>query len=76
MRISTIGGSYIGGTGWQRDVRVETANHMARAFACYGTPPGSHIGLWFTRAGTVRGINLRIGRRYVGPCLTMLVHWR
>jgi hypothetical protein len=76
MKLSTIGGSYTGGTGWQRDIRAQTTSHMIRAFACYGTPTGSHIGFWYTRSGAVRGVNLRIGRRYVGPCLTMLVHWR
>ena len=47
-----------------------------RVAAYYGSPPGSHIGFWRTRAGTVHGWNLRIGKRYVGPCLTLLVHTR
>jgi len=72
--LTTMGGHYPGG--WQRDIRVQTTNHMGRVFAAYGTPPGSHIGVWRTRAGAVRGVNLRVGRRMVGPCLTLLVHWR
>ncbi len=75
VTVSTSGGPDIGG-GWQRDVRVETASHMVRAFACYGIPSGSHIGVWRTRAYGVCGINLRIGRRIIGPCLTLLIHWR
>ncbi len=41
-----------------------------------GSPPGSHIGLWRTRWDTMRGINLRIGRRTIGPCVTMFIHVR
>lgn len=46
-----------------------------RVGAFYGSPPGSHIGLWRTNYHGLKGLNLRIGRRYVGPCLTVLVHW-
>lgn len=48
-----------------------------RIAAYWGTPPGSHIGFWRTRYdGVLRGLNYRIGRRYVGPTLTMFMHWR
>lgn len=47
-----------------------------RLAAYYGRPPGSHIGLWRTRVDPLYGLNLRIGKRYVGPCLTMFVHFR
>lgn len=60
--------------GWEADLRLTTRRRWYRVGAFYGTPPGSSIGLWRTRWGTLRGLNLRIGRRYVGPCLTLLAH--
>lgn len=44
-----------------------------RLGAYYGPPPGSHIGLWRTPG---LGWNLRVGKRYLGPCLTLLAHTR
>lgn len=61
------------------DVRVEWPGRWVRLAAYFGTPPGSHIGLWRTRggySGALQGLNLRVGRRYVGPCLTVFVHTR
>lgn len=58
------------------DVVIEAFGHWVRLALYYGSPPGSHIGLWRTRAGAVRGVNLRVGRRYTGPALTLLVHTR
>lgn len=58
------------------DVVIETHGHRLRLAAYFGPPPGSHIGFWCTRADSLRGVNLRIGKRYVGPCLTLLAHIR
>lgn len=56
------------------DLVVEVLGRWVR-FALYvGTPPGSHIGLWRTNWGYLKGVNLRIGKRYVGPCVTVFVH--
>jgi hypothetical protein len=62
--------------GWEANLIAATHRRWVRLFACYGPPPGSHIGLWHTQMGQVHGWNLRIGRRYVGPCLTLLAHTR
>lgn len=56
------------------DLVIETLGRWVRFAAYYGTPPGSHIGLWRTSVDDLRGLNLRIGRRYRGPCLTVFVH--
>jgi len=56
------------------DLVIETASRWVRFAVYWGTPPGSHIWLWRTSWGELKGLNLRIGRRYVGPCLTMFVH--
>lgn len=68
--------SYANHPGIQRDAEIvfTTRRRRLRLFAAFGTPPGSHIGLWHTNTGTVHGWNLRVGRRYVGPCLTLLAH--
>jgi hypothetical protein len=58
------------------EVRVDVPGRWVRLVANVGVPPGSHIGLWRTAADDLRGINLRLGRRYVGPCLTLLAHTR
>ncbi|MEU8023688.1 hypothetical protein AB0B88_15885 [Micromonospora haikouensis] len=63
------------------DLRIETRRRWVRFALYYGTPPGSHIGFWRTRGrfsddSLLRGWNLRVGRRYLGPCLTLLVHTR
>ena len=61
------------------DLVVETRRRWIRFAAYYGQPPGSHIGLWRTRSGfsgAMKGLNLRIGKRYVGPTLTVFVHTR
>lgn len=55
-------------------VVVQRPTRWWRAALILGTPPGSHIGLWRTRWGELRGINYRIGRRYIGPCLTVFLH--
>ncbi len=62
--------------GFESDLVLQTDGRWLRLGAFYGTPPGSHIGLWRTRWGSVRGVNLRVGRRYIGPCLTLLIHTR
>jgi hypothetical protein len=72
MKIETRGErnpSQIGG-----DIVVTVLRRWIRFAAYYGEPPGSHIGFWRTRWGTLSGWNLRVGRRYVGPCLTVFVH--
>lgn len=61
------------------DVIIRTGRRWLRLAAYYGSPPGSHIGFWRTRgglSGSLRGWNLRIGKRYVGPCLTAFAHTR
>lgn len=59
------------------DVRMTSRRRGFWRFSVYwGTPPGSHIGLWRTVTGDVRGLNLRVGRRITGPCLTLLTHWK
>ena len=58
------------------NVTFTIAGRWFRLFAAYGTPPGSHIGFWRTRYGTLSGWNLRVGKRYSGPCLTLLAHTR
>jgi hypothetical protein len=45
-----------------------------RGLLAYGNPPGSHIGVWRTSWGGLRGLNVRVGRRIVGPCVTAFVH--
>jgi hypothetical protein len=65
--------------GWEANLTAETRRRWVRLFACYGIPPGSHIGLWHTSGGftgELHGWNLRVGRRYIGPCLTLLAHTR
>lgn len=61
---------------WKIVNRLAERRWRVRVFAAYGPPPGSHIGLWRTRAGELRGVNMRIGRRIAGPCFTVLFHWR
>ena len=70
---------------WHRDwtpeqkgggVRLNLRRRWIRVAAYYGQPPGSHIGLWRTRVDDLSGLNLRIGRRYIGPCVTALIHTR
>lgn len=58
------------------DLVIEAFGRWVR-FAVYaGSPAGSHIGLWRTRWGALRGLNFRIGRRCIGPCMTIFVHTR
>ncbi len=65
---------------WLPINRLNRDRWRFRVAGFYGSPPGSHIGVWRTKwpsgASTLHGVNLRFGRRYVGPCLTLLVHWR
>ena len=59
------------------DIVIRTRRRWLRLAVYYGTPPGSHIGFWRTRggfSGSLRGWNLRVGKRYSGPCLTAFVH--
>ena len=61
--------------GWEATAVIEGPKRWRRLGAFWGPPPGSHIGLWRTNWG-VRGWNFRVGRRYIGPCLTLLAHGR
>lgn len=63
--------SQIGG-----DVVLTGLGRWVRGAVYLGTPPGSHIGLWRTQYGPLQGLNLRVGRQYLGPCLTLFVHTR
>jgi hypothetical protein len=56
------------------DLVVLIGRRWIRFAAYYGTPPGSRIGLWRTRAYGLYGLNLRVGKRITGPCLTTFVH--
>lgn len=56
------------------DVVVEAFGRWVRVALYVGTPPGSHIGIWRTSWGELKGLNVRVGRRYVGPCVTAFVH--
>lgn len=61
------------------DIQITACGRWVRFAAYLGTPPGSHIGLWRTGggySGSLQGINLRVGRRYLGPCLTVFAHTR
>lgn len=58
------------------DLVIEIGPRWFRFAAYFGTPPGSHIGYWRTRVEDMRGVNLRLGRRYTGPCLTLFIHTR
>jgi hypothetical protein len=58
------------------DLVIEWFGRWLRFAVYVGSPPGSHIGFWRTCVGTMRGINLRVGRRYIGPCVTVFVHTR
>lgn len=60
----------------EAEIVILTTRRRIRLFGTYGTPPGSHIGLWRTNIGDTSGWNLRVGRRYIGPCVTVLAHTR
>jgi hypothetical protein len=60
--------------GWGADISIQIRRRWVRLGIFYGTPPGSHIGVWFTRRPPLYGVNLRVGWRYIGPCLGMLAH--
>lgn len=62
--------------GWYLGMAVRIGRCWVRFAAAYGQPAGSHIGVWRTRWGDLRGLNLRIGKRYIGPALTVLLHTR
>ena len=61
---------------WGGDARISGSRRWVRLALYIGTPPGSHIGFWRTRVADLRGWNLRIGRRYAGPTLTLMLHTR
>ena len=63
-------------TEWESSLVFLLGRRWIRFGAFYGEPPGSHIGLWRTRVDNLRGVNLRIGKRYLGPCFTVLAHTR
>jgi hypothetical protein len=55
------------------EIKVTTRNRWTRFVATFGTPPGSHIGFWRTNWFSLKGWNLRVGRRYQ-TCLTLFIH--
>lgn len=64
---------------WDVNLAVTVGPLWGRVMLAYGAPPGSRIGVWITRGGftgRLRGINVRVGRRYTGPCVTALAHFR
>lgn len=64
---------------WDIGVAVTIGPLWGRTMLAWGMPPGSRIGAWVTRggfSGRLRGVNVRVGRRYVGPALTWLAHGR
>lgn len=58
------------------DITVEMLGRWVRLAIYAGSSPGSNIGFWCTRVGDFKGVNLRVGRRYIGPCVTFLAHTR
>lgn len=62
--------------GFESSIVFLFGRRWIRFGAFYGSPPGSHIGLWRTNAFGLRGLNLRVGKRYIGPCFTLLAHTR
>ena len=65
---------------WEVELKITSPRmwpqKMLRVGGVVGPAPGSHTGYWRTRAGTVRGHNLRIGSPYAPVCLTLFAHWR
>lgn len=56
---------------------VRLFGRWVRLGVAVGSPPGSHIGFWRSRMGSgMAGWNLRVGKRYIGPCVTAWVHTR
>src|SRR6185369_9357910 len=64
------------GNNLEATIVFQIGSRWIRLGVFYGTPPGSHIGFWRTQWADLRGLNLRIGRRYIGPCLGFLAHTR
>lgn len=56
------------------DVRLTIGKHWFRLAAYFGEAPGTHMGLWRTRTGTVTGWNYRAGT--LRRNLTVLAHKR
>lgn len=72
MRASTL-------AAWLRsgelvDVAVTVRGRWTRVALVVGSAPGSHMGLWRTRLGSLHGWNYRIGS--LRRCVTVLVHTR
>lgn len=63
---------------WRRgepvDVRCTVAGRWYRFAICFGSAPGSNMGLWHTDTGTVHGWNYRVGS--LRRCVTLLAHTR
>lgn len=56
------------------DLVVQALGWWVRLAVYAGSPPGSHIGVWRTRWCGLYGLNVRVGRRYIGPCVTAFIH--
>jgi len=59
------------------EVVLRTRSRWLRFFAARdreATWP--RYGFWRTRGCEVRGVNLRVGAKFPGPCVVALVHWR
>lgn len=71
-----LGKSHARYTEWEATLVFLFGRRWLRFGAFWGAPPGSHIGFWRTRVDNLRGLNLRVGKRCVGPCFTVLAHTR
>lgn len=59
------------------EVVVRTRRRWVRFFVAHDQKaPWPRYGLWRTRGCEVRGVNLRLGAKFPGPCVVALVHWR
>lgn len=66
----TLGQSY-------GELVVRTRKRWLRFFVAYDDKaPWPRYGFWRTRGWEVRGVNLRVGAKFPGPCVTVAVFWR
>lgn len=55
------------------EILVDVPGWRFRSHMAWGVPLGARMGIWNTssRSMRLRGFSLRVGRRMVGPCLTL-----
>lgn len=75
MRVKTRAGRTLGQS--YAEVVIRTRKRWVRLFICHDRKAGwPRYGFWRTGGWEVRGVNLRVGVKFPGPCVTALVHWR